>query len=198
LWGVGYVGIYAWRLPVVYQHGRYIMPAIPALLILGAVGLAGWVQFKSSRSWKRVLSAVWASAAGAVLITFWWLGAKAYALDVGVIETEMVRTAKWIKENTAEEAVIGAHDIGGLGYYSEREILDLAGLISPDVIPFIRDQEQLGIYLEQKGADYLVTFPSWYPELVKDLDPVYESGGEFSPLFGMDEMTVYLWRSKGD
>ena len=198
LWAAGYVGIYAWRLPVVYQHGRYIMPAIPAFLILGLAGLARWLDIKSKRSWKRVLSTAWSATAGAVLLVFWGLGARAYALDVGVIETEMVRVARWVEQNTPSDAVIGAHDIGGLGYYGNRKILDLAGLVSPDVIPFIRDESRLAVYLNESQADYLVTFPSWYPDLVQGLLPVFQSGGEYSILFGMDQMTVYEWKQAGE
>lgn len=193
LWSVGYIGLYAWRLPAIYQHGRYIMPAIPALLILGLAGLARWLELKSVRMWKRVISAAWGGSAVMVLLVFWGLGARAYALDVAVIETEMVNVARWVSEHIPPEAVIGAHDIGGLGYYGDREIIDLAGLISPDVIPFIRDQSQLASYLDEKRADYLVTFPSWYPELVQDLTLIYESDGEYSALFGMDQMSVFIW-----
>ena len=197
LWAVGYVGIYAWRLPVVYQHGRYIMPAIPALLILGLHGIARWIDFKS-HPWKRVISTAWATTVGVVLAVFWGLGARAYALDVGVIETEMVRVARWVNQVTPSDAVIGAHDIGGLGYYGDREILDLAGLVSADVIPFIRDEAKLAAYLDESEADYLVTFPSWYPDLVQGRTPIYQSGGEYSSLFGMDQMTVYEWGPVGE
>lgn len=194
LWSVGYVGVYALRLPVFYQHGRYIMPMIPAFILLGAAGLARWIDVRSEHKWRRVTSAAWTGTAVIVLIVFWGLGAKAYALDVGVIESEMVQVARWINKNTPENAVVGAHDIGGLGYFGGREIIDLAGLISPDVIPFIRDQNQLAGYLNARGADYLVTFPSWYPEMVDGLTLIYESDGEFTALFSMDRMSVYIWR----
>ena len=193
-WAVGYIGIYALRLPVIYQHGRYIMPAIPAYLLLGGSGLARWIGTRSTFRWKRVFNAVWGGSAAGVLGIFWILGARAYALDVGVIETEMVQVALWINENTPPNAVIGAHDIGGLGYYGEREIIDLAGLISPDVIPFIRDQKQLTDYLDEKGADYLVTFPSWYPEMVQELELIHQGNGKYSDLFGMDQMSVFVWK----
>ena len=193
LWAAGYVAIYAARLPVVYQHGRYIMPAIPAFLILGVSGTARWIELSAEAAWKRVISAVWGVSAVIVLVAFWIFGGRAYALDVGVIETEMVDVALWINENIPEDAVVGAHDIGGLGYFGAREIIDLAGLITPDVIPFIRDQEQLAEYLDEKGAEYLVTFPGWYPDLVQELPLIYQSSGEFSALFGSDRMSVYLW-----
>ena len=87
---------------------------------------------------------------------------------IAVINGEMVATAGWLDKNTGPEDLIAAHDIGAIGYFSERDLLDLAGLISPDVIPFIRDEARLASYLDEKCPDYLVTFPDWYPSLVKD------------------------------
>ncbi len=37
---VGYTLIYAMRLPVDYQHGRYLMPAMPVFFVLGLMGTA--------------------------------------------------------------------------------------------------------------------------------------------------------------
>jgi len=194
VWVVGYVGLYAWKLPVAYQHGRYLMPVMPMYFVLGCAGLQRLLVPGSEKTWVRVVSR---SVLGAGLVTaalFWFLGMRAFARDVGVIQTEMVETARWINGNTSEDAVIGAHDIGALGYFGKRKILDLAGLVSPDVIPFIRDQKRLAGYLSDNSADYLMTFPSWYPDLVDDLDLIYQSQGEFAPGFGMDHMTVYIWK----
>jgi hypothetical protein len=105
----------------------------------------------------------------------------------------MVSTAKWIDANLENDAVIAAHDIGALGYFSQRKIIDLAGLITPDVIPFIRDEDQLRIYLENEKPDYLVTFPSWYPGLTSGLKVINSTNSEFSPRFGHDNMAVYIW-----
>ena len=44
--------------------------------------------------------------------------------------------------NTPPDALIAAHDIGAVGYFGQRRLLDLAGLVSPEVIPFIRDEAQ--------------------------------------------------------
>ncbi len=192
-WMIGFIGIYAWRLPVVYQHGRYIMPAMLVYIVLSSVGLIRILRPNSDHAWKRIASKGIMAAGSLVLVVFWGLGARAYARDVGVIETEMVRTAFWIKDHTSPGAVIGAHDIGALGYFSDRQILDLAGLISPDVIPFIRDEERLAVYLDQRQADYLVAFPSWYPVLVSNLELVYETDGKYAAIFGEDHLAVYKW-----
>ncbi len=191
---VGYIGLYAWRLPVTYQHGRYIIPAMPIGFLFGLSGLIKWTDIQAEKLWRRVVSGAWVVSAIIVTVSFWVYGARAYALDVAVIETEMVRTARWIEENTQKNALIAAHDIGALGYFAERNIVDLAGLITPDVIPFIRNEEKLAEYLDQKQVDYLVTFPSWYSKLTDGLTPVYQSGGDFATGFGMDSMAVYEWK----
>jgi hypothetical protein len=194
IWMAGYLGLYAWRLPVTYQHGRYIIPAMPIGFLFGLSGLIKWAEMKAEDLWRRLISGVWIGSTIIVAASFWIYGARAYALDVAVIETEMVRTARWIEENTKENAIIAAHDIGALGYFAERKILDLAGLITPDVIPIIRDEDKLAEHLDKEQADYLMTFPSWYSELTDGLIPVYQSKGGFAPIFGMDNMTVYEWK----
>jgi len=194
IWMAGYIGLYAWRLPVTYQHGRYIIPAMPIGFLFGLSGLIKAAEMRAKELWRRVVSGAWIGSAIIVAASFWIYGARAYAMDVAVIETEMVRTARWIEENTEKKAVIAAHDIGALGYFAERKILDLAGLITPDVIPFIRNEGRLAEYLDKEKADYLVTFPSWYSELTDELILVYQSEGEYAPRFGMDTMAVYEWK----
>jgi hypothetical protein len=192
-WSMGLLLLYALRLPVTYQHGRYIIPAMPVYFVLGLAGLASFVKPQESKSWKRLVGRAWVISLVIILVSFWVIGANAYAKDVAVIESEMVTTARWIAEHTESEALIAAHDIGALGYFGERKIIDLAGLVSPEVIPFIRDESRLSEYLDDKGVDYLMTFPGWYPRLVSFGMLVFDSGEVFSPEQGGENMHVYRW-----
>ncbi len=193
LWILGFVGMYAWRLPVVYQHGRYLIPVMPLFFLLGLVGLAELARPDATVLWQRVLSRSWIITLGAVACIFWGIGARAYAIDVAVIESEMVTTAQWISNNIEPDALIAAHDIGAIGYFSKHDLLDLAGLVSPQVIPFIRDEGELREFLDDNGADYLVTFPGWYPDLVRRSPLVFSSGGIYSPSLDGENMAVYRW-----
>jgi hypothetical protein len=191
-WAGLHVGVYALRLPVAYQHGRYLLPIIPVLILYGGVGtalVADWLKARRSQRWARLLR----TALLAILIVLWGLfvpiGAGAYAADVDVIEREMVAVARWLEANVPSGAVVAAHDIGALGYFAPRPLLDLAGLISPEVIPFIRDETQLNTWLHAKGAQYLVTFPNWYPQLTAQprLTMLYAGDSPYSP----EHFTVY-------
>ena len=82
-----------------------------------------------------------------------------------------------------------------IGYFTERDLLDLAGLISPDVIPFIRDEARLADYLDENCPVYFVTFPDWYPELVVGRERVYQTDTAITREFDQINMAVYLWGS---
>ncbi len=198
LWWFGYIMIYAWRLPVVYQHGRYLIPAMPIFFVLGWRGsLAILGDFiKKSNPFIRISGMGWWLSVILVSVGFVGLGANAYAQDVAIIESEMVDCAKWVNQNIPEEKLIAIHDIGAFGYFNNHRLLDLAGLVSPEVIPIIRDEQRISDYLDSQGVDYLITFPNWYPKLVEQAKPIYNTEGEFSPKAGGENMTVYQWNNR--
>jgi hypothetical protein len=193
VWWLGYTLIYALRLPVTYQHGRYLMPAMPIYFVLGLMGSCqmlsalkrGRIQFVLENAWKAGIAGVW--------LGFYFFGINAYAVDVAIIETEMLRVAKWVVAELPPHSTIAAHDIGALGYFGEHDLIDLAGLISPEVIPFIRDESRLAQYLDEQQVEYLITFPSWYPELVKNRRIIFSSGGNISIQAGGENMCVFEW-----
>ncbi|HLB65813.1 MAG TPA: hypothetical protein VJJ46_13300 [Anaerolineales bacterium] len=193
LWVGCFLGAYALRLPVVYQHGRYAMPVIPVLIVLGAEGMARWCRPGAAELGRRLASRLWLASLGMVTLVFWFIGGRAYGRDVAIIETEMVRVAHWVRENTPPDALVAAHDIGALGYYGERRLIDLAGLVSPEVIPILRDEAALAAHLQERQAGYLATFPEWYPVLTRGLTPIFSTGGAFSPAAGGENMAIYLW-----
>jgi len=197
LWIATYLTLFAVRLPVTYQHGRYAMPVIPIVLVLGVEGLLRVVKWNADRFCLRAASRVWSISSMLVLLIFMLKGASAFAQDVAIIESEMVETASWISENTGTGDLVAAHDIGAIGYFSDRRLIDLAGLISPEVIPILRNEQELAGYMNERGVDYLVTFPDWYPDLTADAEPFYQTDTDFSIKAGGENMAVYIWPTVG-
>jgi hypothetical protein len=192
IWWGAYAAMYAWRLPVTYQHGRYIIPAMPIFFIWGGIGIGMWLKLQDAHKWRSILNRALMVSIFVVAFVFWGLGARSYGQDVAIIQTEMVQTALWSNDHVETGSLIAAHDIGALGYFTEHPILDLAGLVTPDVIQFIRDEEKLEIYMREKGANYLMTFPDWYPYLSSLGKVVYESQGTYSPSANGENMIVIL------
>jgi len=196
LWSLGYIALYALRLPVTYQHGRYLIPMMPVFFLWGFAGLVEILRTRSPVLWIRVISKAWQTSAVLVWLVFWALGARAYGRDVAFIQSEMVKTARWVAENTEPGALIAAHDIGALGYFGNRRLLDLAGLVSPEVIPFIRNEALIADYLNKRSANYLMTFPGWYPVLVQQRSQIYITGSQYALAQGGENMAVYRWLTK--
>jgi hypothetical protein len=186
-WWAALIIIYALRLPVTYQHGRYLMPTIPLLVLLGVWGTEELPHLH--RVFKRVILL----SVPILLFIFWVQGARQYANDVRIIDSELKAAGLWIRDNTPDSALIGAHDIGAIGYFSERHLVDTAGLITPEVIPFIRSEDRILAFLEEKHVDYVAIFPSWYPDLASDtrLRIVYRSTNPWIVSAGGDNIAVY-------
>ncbi len=203
VWWMGFLLLYALRLPVTYQHGRYQIPAIPWVILLGVWGVWRLLNnprlatpstgpIEARRLW-RVLGRAWLMALVVLVGAFLIIGAMAYGRDVRFIESEMVMVAHWLTDNTPPDALIAAHDIGAIGYFTERPLLDLAGLITPEVIPLIRDESALFNFILARRAAYLVTFPSWYPEMTRQTNLIlrYTTHSPWTRQAGGDNMAVY-------
>jgi hypothetical protein len=130
----------------------------------------------------------------ALLVIFLFLGLQVYAEDVAFVNGEMVDVSLWLRDNTPSSALVAAHDIGAIGFFAERPILDLAGLISPEVIDLLPDEANLTDYVAGSQAEYLVTAPGWtYDSLTKDgvSRRVYSTGFAWTLEQGVNNMEVF-------
>jgi len=201
IWWLGFLVVYAWRLPVAYQHGRYSIPTIPLLILYGGWGTAALLRPRSPNLVVRVLSQAAPIALALLAVLFLARGAVAYRDDVGFIEGEMVAIAHWLNENTAPDDLIAVHDIGAVGYLTNRSLLDLAGLITPEVIPFIADAERLADWMMEQGADLVIFFPDFSPAYVQlaadpRLEVVHCSDYAWTRSQGHDNMCVFRLPAK--
>ena len=193
VWAIGYMFLYILRLPV-YQHGRYVMPAMPALFLMGLLAMLEFAQSKRFGRYQWFVNTLWQAGVGVLSVLFLFLGAYTFAQDVAFIEREMVVTANWAAEKIPPGEVIAAHDIGALGYFDEHPLIDLAGLVSPEVIPFMRDQTRLAEYLDSQGADYLIAFSDLYEEMAAGREILFTAGGFVSDEEDFAPMTIYRWK----
>lgn len=140
-----------------YSTSRYLIMMTPLLVIYGVAGLEQ-LAARLPR-WDRVLVPVAAGAlvAQALLVQF------AYVLpssqkSIRDFDSAWLYEAEWIKANSPEDARIATGQIGIIGYYSDRYIIDLGALLDPSVLG---SAEREGLpaydYLREHGATHLVT-----------------------------------------
>ena len=164
-WSIALIGLYAARLPAHIQHGRYVIPALPPLTLFGAMGMfLMWQDWRRKDIARRVVVQVLFVSSTLMTIAFALIiGPQIYRQDVSIINEEMVATSQWIKLNLSDDDLLAIHDIGAVGYFAPRPMIDVAGLITPEIIPIVMDGDAVWAYLEDLDADYLMAFPNQIP-----------------------------------
>jgi arabinofuranosyltransferase len=189
---VGLIAVYYIKLPFAHRFGRYLMPVIPFYLMIAVYGVKLILDFISNRSKKgsglfpNFLFVVYTIAVIGIFINHNFKLLNELTFFNKYHNDRHVAAGKWLKENTDESDIIATHDVGALAFYSERKILDIAGLITPELINHINDRqysEYLNNYLAKTKVDYLVTLRNWF-EVVND-KPVFSpvSEPEFIEVF---------------
>jgi hypothetical protein len=175
-----------------FQEGRYSIHLLPLALVVLAVGLGTALQRR-----RRVALLAWLALALWALVP----AAERYAWGVQNIEAMQVRLGHWVAANTPPRARLALNDIGAIAYVSRREIVDLMGLVTPEILPYRRQGEEGVIrFVSQICPDYLIIFPAWFPRLAGRadlLEPLQRVRLERVEVSGGPEMVVYRFRGCG-
>jgi hypothetical protein len=78
----------------------------------------------------------------------------------------------WLRANTPLDASVGTMEVGILGYYSGRQMIDFAGLIQPQVVSYLTDQ----LNFENAATWAVKTYQPDYLLLHRGLFPNLEAG----------------------
>jgi hypothetical protein len=119
---------------------RYLVPAAPCILLLGVASLRWVVATSFPRRYGLALGLLTVAfvAQNAAFTAFVSVpstrahthGLRASLVDIGI----------WARDRTPPRAWFAVADIGAFGYYSERRVLDLYGLVTPQLAPLtVRD-----------------------------------------------------------
>jgi hypothetical protein len=176
-----------------FQEGRYSAHLVPLAVVVAAVGLS-----RLPFLWKRRRASVAALCLALAGFTLWPVSLR-YAWAVQNINAMQVHLGEWVHRNLPGDARLALNDVGAITFVSRREVIDLMGLVTPEIIPYRRAGEA-GVlsYLEATCPDYLVIFPAWFPRLAAMSDrfvPVYRVRLAHNTVAGADEMVVFetLW-----
>ena len=190
----GFIFTYWWLLPFSFSFSRYLIPIIPSYIILCVFGIKEILQFFGSKIKSSVpvvfLGAGYFAAVVIISIVFLKDNSGMYTFACNYFNERHVTVGKWIAKNTPENAVIATHDIGAIEFYGNRKIIDMVGLVSPEIIDKMHTGfiGYLNKYLTEKKADYLIILKNWF-EVVND-NPV------FVPVKEPEIMEVYKYKPK--
>lgn len=184
LFVLGFIAAYYLMLPFSHRFGRYLMPVIPFYILTSFYGIKTVSEFAFR---KNIPVGVF----NFLFIVFVLSGVFLSVKEINTNRDEYTEFCKyhndrhatagrWLKNNTPEYAVIAAHDVGAIAYYSQRKIVDMVGLVTPEIISHINDKDFssfLNNYFAQNEVDYLVTLRNWF-EVVND-NPIFIPVNQF-------------------
>jgi hypothetical protein len=194
-----------------FQEGRYSIHLLPLVVVVVAVALgtrdggsfslgtgtdkpphASAVPAPRRYVWLApVTFVVWLALAATALVP----AATRYGWAVQNINAMQVHLGHWVDAQLPKSARIALNDIGAIAFFSRREVIDLMGLVTPEIIPYRRRGES-GVmeFVSEACPEYVIIFPAWFPRLAastETLQPIYRVRLQRNEVAGAAEMVVY-------
>jgi hypothetical protein len=148
--------------------GRYMMFGLPSYLL---IGVAAWTVLWDRMS-KVVVVAALATLALLVAVQYnfaWYITHWPQGMD-----PEIINAAETLRSISESGDTVAANQIGVLGYFSQRTVLDTFGLVSPEIFPYRRiSNEAVWKYVHERRVQYV--FDTISAEELARLDPAYAS-----------------------
>jgi arabinofuranosyltransferase len=173
----------AWFLPVAWATilpafyvvggapvaGRYMMFGLPCYLL---IGVKAWTLL-SEKYPRLVVASILATVALVGLVQYkycWYVTRWPQGMD-----PKMIMMANTLKKESRDSAMVAGDQIGVLGYFSDRYVLDTYGLASSEILPYRKaaDAGPIWRYVRQRRAEFL--FVSDTRETLEQWDPSYQS-----------------------
>lgn len=168
LWGVIYAAAYL-ALDV-HFYFWYGIPLLASLALGAGLGLAylvgvqagprlppsgSAVRLSPARALAFLLAAVLLVAGGSQVAE-----TTASLRHVRVKQAGYVAAGRWLAEHTPPGSTAGLVEVGLVGYYSQRPIIDFLGLVTPGVDPYLVKHDYAGM-MEAYHPDYYVRNPEF-------------------------------------
>lgn len=127
--------VVAFALGGVQVVSRYLVPAAPAIGLIGLAALRlasrGWAPRKRAAALILALVLFVGQNLGVTFV----LSAPHAARHTEGLRDSLAALGLWARARTAPGTLFAVADIGAFGYYSDRPVLDLYGLVTPRMAP---------------------------------------------------------------
>lgn len=190
LWGVVYFGAY-WLLDV-HFYFWYGAPLYMALALGAGLGLGYVTALRDgpheAQRFQAALRGVGQPLALLVCAGLLVVGSSQVIKTASTLreatpgQKAYVATGHWLAANTPSDSTVGFIEVGIVGYFSERQIIDLLGLVTPGIAPFLLERDHAGI-VQAFQPDYYIRntrFDAWSMNAVVHESAYFQS--HYKPL----------------
>lgn len=175
------ISAYWLKMPYSGLNGRYFVPLIPFYLIISFAGFITLFNYLN----KFIPIGIYFNSVKYIsfLLMIYLISndlnseRNLYANSCRTNQLTHINAANWIKNNTRPGDIIATHEIGAIGFYAQRKIIDIAGIITPELIKSLSDENYILImqkYLDKRGVNYFATMNNWC--IVDNNNPLFNSG----------------------
>lgn len=197
VFGIGLPVLLSFVAPQFRHHGRYFFPAMPILIVLGIGVLSGMLKRQNMMKF-RICVQIGLCCFALVGAGIW---VRNYQDCIANINDQHVAASEWIEKNAKDGDVIAAQDVGAIGYFTEKNVIDLVGLVSPDMYTVQNDQKEVWKKARAQGANLFFIYtrlnPSFY-EYAKDSLELVEEWRVSPPLIASADTIFSCFRVKGE
>ncbi|MDP4221456.1 MAG: hypothetical protein Q8916_02285 [Bacteroidota bacterium] len=194
LWGnFALVPIFLLALPIIqgfvapqYRHfGRYVFLVLPlavlsiiAFLRINIQSNSKFAFLRQMRERKRIVVFSVFAILFSLPLAFKWT--VVYGESVRNINDQHLAVALWITAHASEQDRLAVDDVGAIGYLTKRPVIDLTGLVSPEMFQLQHDPAAIwNAAREVKGANLFIIYtrldPSFYSLIKDSLDILNDS-----------------------
>jgi hypothetical protein len=93
----------------------------------------------------------------------------------------------WLAANAPPKATVSYYEVGVLGYFSDRTVVDLLGIVTPELLPYVRRGDFHGAFLTRPG-DYAI-FDTARGGLMPAATSWFQAA--YAPVAAFGELTVF-------
>ena len=165
---LGYVPLMGVAAPVfqpAFQSGRYVGNVTALAAVASVLGILFLGALMRGRAVRAAFTGLLASLLVFNAVSLAIAHARNTARATSSINRMQVYLGHWLADNTPTAATLACNDIGAIGYFSHRRIIDLAGLITRDILRYRFMPGGRGRFIVDTKPDFLVIFPEAFPEL---------------------------------
>ena len=180
VFAAGLIIAYGIFLPVLRDDARYLAPAVPAFILLalwGARRLFGLLveQLGTDAPLRlaRPVLMLLAIAALALGLAGTVPSRESYVKAVRYVNERQIAAAHWLAQNTNPDALIATQSAGVIGYFSGRKVVDVTGVLTPELVSSIGDLGKLETYLAAVGITHYAMLREQYE--VVNVNPLFTS-----------------------
>ena len=182
--------------PQFRHHGRYFFEVFPLIILCGT---AAWQELELRIPLKNITRktvVAFIILAGLIETGRWSL---IEAESVRNINDQHLAVVGWLQQNMRATDTLAVDDVGAIGYFLNKPVIDLTGLMTPSLWPLQPNQDSVWHMARKMGANLFLIYRRLNPPFYEDHKDSLVLQQEFRvrlPLASAADTVMSIYRMK--